>query len=86
MDEILVKVFERVKDNHRRAIRYRAARVVLGPSVIRVFKSGTKDHLLPILVDIPIDELAALRDEARFQVWFEGQLDILAGPWSRGWG
>ena len=78
MNLSLVKEFERIRHNHRRAIRHRAARVVLGSSVIRVFERGTKDSLLPILFGIPIDEIAALNDERGFKLWFEGQLDILA--------
>lgn len=78
MNVSLVKEFERIRHNHRQAIRHRAARVILFASVIRVFESGTKDRLLPILAAIPIDEIATLNDESQFKLWFEGQLNILA--------
>jgi len=46
----LVAEYQRIKENHQLATRRTAARVVLGPSVIRVFKAGTTKDLVPVLV------------------------------------
>jgi len=74
----LVTEFERIKRDHQKALRQRGARVVLGASVTRVFEKGTKAHLLPFLTEIFIDEIAALKSQEEFRVWFEHWLDILA--------
>jgi len=74
----LVGEFQRIRDNHERALQKAAARAVLGSSVIRVFASGTKKHLLPVLAAVPVDKLVELNDASEFKSWFEGQLEIVA--------
>lgn len=74
----LVTEFERIQDHHRTAIRMAAARTILGASVIRVFEKGTKQRLLPLLVDIPVDGITNLSDKFEFKAWFEEQLDLVA--------
>ena len=49
----LEKEFQRIRDNHKNAIQARYARVVMGPSVARVFEKNTKE-----LVDEYLSELS----------------------------
>ena len=44
----------------------------------RVFATGTKAALLPVLARIPVDELPKLDGEAPFRTWFERQLEVVA--------
>jgi len=74
----LVTEFERIKMDHQKALRQRGARVVLFASVTRVFQKGTKGHLLTMLAEIPVDEIATLKGQEEFRAWFEHCLDILA--------
>ena len=70
--------FNRIKQTHKKALRHRAARVVLGSSVVRVFRAGTKGKLLPLLSVIKIDSFKRLRHQADFKLWFEKALSKLA--------
>ncbi len=70
----LSQEFVRLRDRHRDAMQAWVARGVLGSSVIRVFRAGTKQRLLPLLEGLPAHELPAL-DEDRFAKWYEHQLD-----------
>lgn len=74
----LTDEFQRISLIHRMALRKRAARIVLGSSVTKVFAKGTKKQLLPILDDVSIDEIAEVRNQWQFNGWFEAQLDIVA--------
>jgi hypothetical protein len=74
----LSEEFERISNNHRWAIRVRAARATLGPSVIRVFKEGTKEHLISLLSAINVDQLLSIEGQEQFKEWFERELSDLA--------
>ena len=71
----LEREFERIKLNHRKALKATAARVVLGPSVVRVFQKGTKNRLMPVLARIDIEGLSRRKNQQQFKLWFEKQLD-----------
>lgn len=71
----LIEEFSRLGESHQTAIRICAARVVLGPSVIRVFKPKTKKDLMQALVKINIDELKDFTNEKAFRCWFERHLE-----------
>ena len=70
--------FRRIKEEHPKALRMRAARVVLDGSVVRVFEKGTKAKLIPVLHGMQVDGLIELSDEGDFRRWFEGQLEMVA--------
>ena len=70
--------FERIAAGHRAAHRARAARVVLGPSVVRVFAAGTKPGLQARLEQIPVDDLLTIVDADGFRTWYEEQLQSVA--------
>ena len=74
----LVSEFKRIEQEHRKALRITAARVVLASSVTRVFESGTKKHLFPILVSIDVDEMPKFSAQDEFRNWFEQNLNTLA--------
>jgi hypothetical protein len=74
----IVTEFERIRREHRQALRHRGARVTLGSSVVRVFTPGTKDKLFPILVEIPLEEMTRLKNQQEFRTWFEHWLEVLA--------
>lgn len=74
----LVEEYRRIAQNHQDAILLRVARIILGPSVIRVFRSGTKEDLIPVLVAMKVDELKHMRQETEFVEWFHQQLDQVA--------
>ncbi len=76
---LLDKEFHRLKAEHRNALRNTAARAVTGPSVMRVYKSGTKEALMPILADkIDIDALPHVRNQDAFSHWYDAQLVLVA--------
>jgi hypothetical protein len=54
--------------------RHWAARDATGASVIRVFAKGTRPALLKQLVELPVEEIGALRTKEDFEKWFEAQL------------
>lgn len=66
----LEKKFEDIKQDHKKALRETAACVVLGSSVIRVFRAGTKSEIQPILENIDIDVLRTIKNETQFKSWF----------------
>jgi len=73
-----VEEFRRINEEHPKALRMRAARVVLDGSVVRVFEKGTKAKLIPVLHGTEVDGLIELSDEGDFRRWFEGQLEVVA--------
>jgi hypothetical protein len=74
----LLKEFKEIKKNHREAIKKTAARVVLGPSVMRVYAKGTRDALLPELSKIDIDVLPTLAIQEHFSDWFNARVGRIA--------
>ncbi|GMV91860.1 MAG: hypothetical protein AMXMBFR82_16380 [Candidatus Hydrogenedentota bacterium] len=64
--------------DEKTAVRQRTAREVLGASVIRVFRKGTRPHLISCLERVKIDGVLALSNEAAFRNWFERELEKVA--------
>jgi hypothetical protein len=73
----LADEFARIKKDHNVAMRARAARAVLGASVLRVFAKDTKADLFEALTSIPVNDLRTVRTEPRFRTWFERQLRVI---------
>lgn len=73
----LVSEFKRIEQEHKKALRTTAARVVLASSVTRVFESGTKKHLFQILVSVDVDEMPKFSGQDQFRGWFEQNLNTL---------
>jgi len=78
MTKELIEAFKEIRDNHRKAMRQRMAREVLGSSVIRVFESKTKQELMPLLAAIDIGCLTEFKEEQEYRAWFEKELSKLA--------
>lgn len=74
----LVNEFSKIGKNHWQALRRTHARNVLGPSVIRVFKKGTKKELVSHLQEIEIDQLKSIKNQTEFNKWFDDELESLA--------
>jgi hypothetical protein len=70
--------FNRVKADHAKALQARAARTVLGPSVVRVFSAGTKDDVRPLLEKLPLQELLTLNGETAYKAWFDAKTQLVA--------
>jgi hypothetical protein len=77
LQDPLTREFERIRDSHGPATLERIAREITGPSVIRVFRKGTRLGLLKVLTRIPVDELRHL-PVGQFNSWYERQLGIVA--------
>jgi len=85
MNKKLEKEFERIKENHRNAIRLRSAKTVLGPSMVRFLgPKGTKDKLVQILYEIKLDELLKHNSQNGYKRWFEENLGKIAGAIKNG--
>ena len=69
--------YRRIATAHRAATRHFTARSCIPASVTRVFATGTKAALLPVLAAIPVDELPALGSQVEFRAWFERHLDTV---------
>lgn len=74
----LEKEYNRIKGNHKKAIRTRLARITIGSSVGRVLRKGSKKRIWLVLEQIPVDEILRLRSQQDYKKWFEKQLSILA--------
>jgi hypothetical protein len=74
----LTTEFCRIKESHRQAIRKTVARVVLGPSVMRVYAKGTRDALLPLLSRIEVDAVVRFRTQDQFSDWFDKHVGHIA--------
>jgi hypothetical protein len=70
--------YRRIAAANRAATRHFTARSCIPASVTRVFATGTKAALLPVLAAIPVDELPRLAGEAAFRAWFERQLEVVS--------
>jgi hypothetical protein len=71
----LKKEYRRIKENHRKAILKRVAKVCLGSSTVRVFKHSSQ--IKERLQNIDVEELLKIQSEGNFKKWFENELDKL---------
>lgn len=74
----LCKEFKRIEENRNDLLRIRAARVVLGASVIRVFNKGSKSTITKALEQVNIDELMRIDNQDHYRYWFESELNKVA--------
>lgn len=74
----LEKEFLKIKAGHEKAIQNKTARIVVGPSVGRVFKRGTKNKIRPFLENINLAVMKNIRSQLQYKKWFEKQLHKLA--------
>jgi hypothetical protein len=79
MSEALIEEYERIKAKHRLAIMHTLARADLGPSVIRVYREGTREPLIQALISLDSDRLPSLDGQEAYRSWFEESLDNVAG-------
>lgn len=75
----LTACFREIKRNHHIAVIERAARVVLGPSVLRVFAAGTAAHLWRALARTNVNDLRSFGSQLAFDRWFERELERIVG-------
>ena len=68
--EELVAKFQRLDRRKKDAVVERTAKVVLGPSVVRVFKSKTSEDLFRALKSLDLDELRSCTTQERFDDFF----------------
>jgi hypothetical protein len=78
MSDALVAEYERIKVDHRRAIRLTLARSELGPSVMRVYRQGTKEPLMRALSALDPDCVPDVPGQEAYRAWFEKSLDAIA--------
>lgn len=62
----------------RESVRHWCARAATSSSVVRVFAPGTKEDLLRVLLNVPIEALPRLSDQKEFEGWCETQLAAVA--------
>lgn len=70
--------FRRIKEQHLQALRKTTARVVLGPSVMRVYAKGTRDALLPLLPKLDVDTIVYFKNQEQFSAWFDKHVARIA--------
>ena len=71
--------FQRIRREHKAAMIQTAARAVLGSSVIRVFRAGTKDELQRLFrPGYRVKEVSDLANGQHYDGWFAGQLTVIA--------
>lgn len=67
----LIKKYEKIKIKHDEIVLQKIASVTLGPSVIRVFKKGTKKDITKVLQRISFDDMKrACKSKNGFKRWF----------------
>jgi len=74
----LLKEYQRIKENHEKAVQIRIARVVIGPSVGRVFVGGSKDQIHSVLKNMDLSGLVQVKTQEEYKKWFESNLEVLA--------
>jgi hypothetical protein len=70
--------FRRIKGQHQEALKKTTARVVLGPSVMRVYAKGTRDALLPLLPTLDVDAITKFKSQEQFSKWFDSHVERIA--------
>jgi len=70
--------YHEIKEYHEENILRRGAKLILAPSVIRVFEPDTKDEIKEHLLKVELDVLPDLSDQSEFKEWFNHELKGLA--------
>lgn len=73
----LRKEYQRIRKRHKAALVERVARIVLGPSVMRVFAEGTREKLCPVLAKTDVHKLRSVRNQHAFSEWFDRNVEIV---------
>ena len=74
----LIQEYRRINKKHKKTVQKRASRIVIGPSVGRVFAKGTVNQIWPVLADMDLRPLNHIKSQAQFQEYFEQALNKLA--------
>jgi hypothetical protein len=74
----LLEEYHRIEKKHAQALQMYAARVVLGPSVMRVFVAKTMDDIRPLLGNLPVKKVAKLKSQAEYRAWFNANTQVIA--------
>ena len=74
----LLEEYQRIRKDHKKAVQIRAARLVIGPSVGRVFVAGSSKQIWPILRDMDLSGLTKIQTQEQYKQWFESNLSVLA--------
>jgi hypothetical protein len=81
---ILEEEYQRIKDNHRRAMIARVARVCFSGSTSRVFpkaksknEKSANDIIKEALRTIDVDTLPSFKTQEEFRLWFEEKLKLI---------
>jgi len=74
----LLEEYQRIKNCHKEAVQIRAARLVIGPSVGRVFVKGATKKIWPVLRDMNLGDLSEIQTQKQYKKWFESKLKVLA--------
>ncbi len=69
--EVLEQKFRDLYKDRDKHIRENVARLVLGSSIVRVFKPGMKEKLIPKLAKIKIEDFKKRKQERNFKKWFQ---------------
>lgn len=69
--ETLRNIYNKVKqpEEFKKATKSRIIKIILGASVVRAFKSGTKDNLVKCLSKININSLALIQSKEEYDRW-----------------
>lgn len=70
-----VYLFLKDSNNYKKAVKTRAIKIVLGSSVIRVFKKGSKKQLTVCLLDINVDDLGKIKSQEMYDKWHLVQIN-----------
>lgn len=67
----LETIYEGLKNPalYKKAVKKRIVKIILGTSVIRAFKEGTKTGLLDCLIKIDVESLTLIQTVAEFDKW-----------------
>lgn len=77
-DARLLAEYRRIGEAHKRAIKRTVAEGMLGASILRVFSRGTKDDVVPVLLEIDFDALHAITSQVIFDSWFDAGVSRVA--------
>jgi hypothetical protein len=72
--DLLVKKYIELKAHEREAMLHRRANAIWGPSVVRVFRKGTKKDIEPVLLKLDLNQLERCQKQGRFDAFFYAAL------------
>jgi hypothetical protein len=71
MTRTLEEIYTELKSEilYKNAVKKRIAKIILGASVIRAFKEGTKTGLLDCLIKIDVDSITLIQTATEYDKW-----------------